>query len=295
MRYATAAAFRTALEVRLKNESRENGVRLDRLRKLVVFDRFLARLVAVAPERLLLKGGLAMDYRLGYRARTTKDMDLGRSDDQDAVLADLQSAQQHDAGDFFSFVVTRTDALDDADVDGAVRFHVAAELAGRQFDSVVLDVGFGDPEIFAPEILTPPSLVAFADLEPLSVPVLAVEQHIAEKLHAYSRTYHGRPSSRVKDLVDLVLLQAEVSILAGRLLHALQAVFAARGSHALPARFPEPPQEWAGPYRAMAREVGIDTDIKQSSGAVAAFLDPLLNGSVSVDGQWWPKRGEWAS
>lgn len=293
MRYATAAAFRTALEVRLKNESREKGVRLDRLRKLVVFDRFLARLVAVAPGRLLLKGGLAMDYRLGYRARTTKDMDLGRSDDQDAALADLQSAQQHEAGDFFNFVVTRTDALDDADVDRAVRFHVAAELAGREFDSVVLDIGFGDPEIFAPEILTPPSLVAFADLEPLSVPVMAVEQHIAEKLHAYTRTYHGQPSSRVKDLVDLVLLQAEYSIQAGRLRHALEAVFAARDSHALPARFPLPPQGWATPYRAMAREIGIDPDIKKGCEAVAAFLDPLLNRAVLVDGKWWPKRNEW--
>jgi hypothetical protein len=37
------------------------------------------------------------------------------------------------------------------------------------------------------------------------VPALAVELHLAEKLHAYSRVYGtGVQSSRVKDLVDMV-------------------------------------------------------------------------------------------
>jgi hypothetical protein len=49
--YATAAAFRTALERRLIDRSRETSVALVRLRKAVVFDRLLARLVAVAATR----------------------------------------------------------------------------------------------------------------------------------------------------------------------------------------------------------------------------------------------------
>ena len=48
MRYASAAAFRTALEQRLLNQSRETGTSLVRLRKTVVFDRLLARLMEVA-------------------------------------------------------------------------------------------------------------------------------------------------------------------------------------------------------------------------------------------------------
>ena len=47
---------------------------------------------------------------------------------------------------------------------------------------------------------------AFArDVDPVRIPA-TVEQDVAEKLHAYTRTYASeRPSSRIKDLVDLVV------------------------------------------------------------------------------------------
>lgn len=51
MRYATANAFRTALETRLPARARESGVSVVRLRKTVVFDRLIARLLIVAPRR----------------------------------------------------------------------------------------------------------------------------------------------------------------------------------------------------------------------------------------------------
>ncbi len=85
VRYATAAAFRRALETRLLERSRNAGLPLVRLRRIVVFERLLARLIQAAPDRWVLKGGLALDYRLGSRARTTKDMDLGRHDKAGAV------------------------------------------------------------------------------------------------------------------------------------------------------------------------------------------------------------------
>lgn len=50
MRYATAAAFRQALEARLKAEAQSSGLPLARLRKGVAFELLLRRLVAVAPD-----------------------------------------------------------------------------------------------------------------------------------------------------------------------------------------------------------------------------------------------------
>ena len=50
MRYQTATAFRRALEERLRQESLEAGQPLTRLRKMVAFDRFLARLGKKGPE-----------------------------------------------------------------------------------------------------------------------------------------------------------------------------------------------------------------------------------------------------
>src|ERR1700728_3764374 len=72
VKYRTSVAFRTALEDRLK-AARQDGVGLARLRKRVVFERLLARLHAVAPDAWVLKGGFALELRLGARARTTKD------------------------------------------------------------------------------------------------------------------------------------------------------------------------------------------------------------------------------
>ncbi len=74
MRYKDAAAFRMALEQRLKRTA--NGAALNRERKRIAFDRLLVRLQAVAGDRWALKGGFALDLRLAARARSTKDVDI---------------------------------------------------------------------------------------------------------------------------------------------------------------------------------------------------------------------------
>lgn len=76
MKYRDATAFRQALQQRLKDRADGDGAFLVRNRKRVVFNRLLARLLAVAQEQWLLKGGFALDLRLATRARSTKDVDI---------------------------------------------------------------------------------------------------------------------------------------------------------------------------------------------------------------------------
>jgi len=78
VRYTTAGAFRRALEERLRRQSLGGGQPLARLRKMVAFDRFLARLAKKEPDAWIVKGGFALQLRLGERARTTKDIDVQR-------------------------------------------------------------------------------------------------------------------------------------------------------------------------------------------------------------------------
>jgi hypothetical protein len=176
------------LEARLQARSRESGTSLVRLRKAVVFDRLLARLVLVAPDRWVLKGALALDYRLGDRARTTKDVDLGRQDDEEAATADFLAAQAVDLRDHFVLVIQRTDRLDQLQDGVAVRYHAACELAGRPFDDVTIDVAFGDAPIGEPEVVLTGALLAFADIDPVQVPAIPLAQHAAEKVHAAKAT-----------------------------------------------------------------------------------------------------------
>ena len=71
--YASPAAFKQALEQRLRAAS-GSGLDLARRRQLLVFDRFLARIVHTLGDAAMLKGGLVLELRLS-RARTTKDIE----------------------------------------------------------------------------------------------------------------------------------------------------------------------------------------------------------------------------
>lgn len=76
--YKTAGAFRTALETRLQTRAQVERTDLQRLRREVAFDRFLARLFPKGPKGTypwILKGDYAMELRI-RSARTTKDIDL---------------------------------------------------------------------------------------------------------------------------------------------------------------------------------------------------------------------------
>jgi hypothetical protein len=294
VRYATAEAFRTAIEQRLLMSARESSVDLTQLRKLVVFDRLLARLIVVAPDRWVLKGAVALYYRLGARFRSTKDLDLGRWDGEVATAADFLAAQEINMGDYFRFAVERTEKLDTLLEGAAVRYRVSAELAGRRFEEVTVDVGFSDQPVTESEFMCGYDLLTFAGIDANQIPALRIEPHVAEKLHAYTRQYAGgRPSSRVKDLVDLVLIAAFLPIEAGRLKTALQRTFDGRGSHPLPLSLPPPPPDWRAAYGKMAAEVSFDPELAVGYEHAKRFLDPLLAGLVSDDARWEPLVQRW--
>jgi hypothetical protein len=85
----------------------------------------------------------------------------------------------------------RTGALDEADDFRAIRFHVAAGLAGRVFDQFVVDVGFADSISWTPDAIETSDLLSFAGIEPIRLPALPLPQHIAEKVHAGSSVLFG--------------------------------------------------------------------------------------------------------
>jgi hypothetical protein len=164
MRYPTAAAFRRALEDRLSQRARTTGEPLMRLRKNVVFQRLLAGLLVVSPDRWILKGALALDFRRshrrGARPRATKDMDPAYLGDIKAADADFRRIQDLDLSDYFGFTVERTEvAHEDQEAGGAgLRYRVRATLAGRVFEQVLVDVGFAPPTA-QPEVVEGPDLL----------------------------------------------------------------------------------------------------------------------------------------
>jgi predicted nucleotidyltransferase component of viral defense system len=293
MKYATPLAFRAALDQRLKTEAERTGAGLARLRKRVAFELFLRRLVQVAPSKWVLKGAFALDLRLHVTTRPTKDIDIGRDDDTNAAIEDITAAQQLDLGDFFSFHANRTTAFDDTDEFSAIRFHVRAELAGRIFEQFIVDIGFTDPITWTPDRIKTSDLLAFADIPPVEVPAVPLAQHVAEKVHAYTRRYGHKqlPSTRPKDLVDIVLISGAESMDAAALREALQRTFEQRARQPLPDALPVPPDDWRRPFALLAVEVGIDPELDAAFKQAAAFLDPVLGNQVA--GRWDPATKSW--
>ncbi len=94
--------------------------------------------------------------------------------------------------------------------------------------------------------------------------MISIEQQLAEKLHAYSLPREQRLNSRVKDLVDMVLLTELRRINADSFKMTIQKVFKARGTHPLPRLLEPPPSEWEPLYKALAGECGVKQTMPQA-------------------------------
>ncbi len=283
-RYASAAAFRVALEDRLKKLAQEEGLDLQRVRRQAAFDRLLCRLFANPDSPWLLKGGYAMELRL-TTARATRDIDLALkriplpSVDWDAnvanVLEMLRESGQLDLHDFFTFVFGNAIQDLDAAPYGGARFPVDARLAGRTFVKFHLDVSAGDVLREPYDSLPGRDWLKFAGIASADFPAVSPEEQFAEKLHAYTLPRLDRENTRVKDLVDLVLLIEQTELNTTRLPQAIRETFQRRRTHDIPRALISPPASWSNPFAEMAAECGIEPDMEKHFGVVAQFFSRL--------------------
>ena len=100
-------------------------------------------------------------------------------------------------------------------------------------------------------------MLDFAGIPVARVALYPIAQQIAEKIHAYSFPWEDRDNTRVKDVVDLVLLVQTVQLEPERVRRALVATFETRGTHPVPPRLPAPPWDWEESYTALAEELGL--------------------------------------
>jgi predicted nucleotidyltransferase component of viral defense system len=292
--YPSPAAFKQALEARLRADATRLGRPINRQRQLVVFDRFLARVMEALGERVVVKGGVVLELRLA-RARTTKDVDLRVLGDPDALESQLKAACALDLGDHLRFEVRPDPEHPTMEGEGIVyagrRFRASAQLAGKPYgEHFGVDAGFADRLVEAPEIIAGSTFLEFAGVTAPRLRVYPRESHVAEKLHAFTLP-RARENTRVKDLPDLALLALTGSFEAERLRSALEATFSFRGTHALPATLPAPPSAWAAPYARIAATDSLPwPTLDAVTMAASAFLDPVLQGSVQA---WNPAAWSW--
>lgn len=241
-KYTTPGSLRHALDERLKTISRQEAIDLQRLRRQVGFDRFLARLLSPPTRDWVLKGGYAMELRFAT-ARSTRDLDFAlRTGDTESALHQLQRSGILDIGDLFSFRVGEAMMDLDAAPYGGARYPVDALLDGRVFVKFHVDVGIGDVILDPLETMATRDWLAFAQIPAPSVAMIAREQQFAEKIHAYTLP-RSNPNSRVRDLVDLYLLIESDSLDLSRATEALRRTFERRVTHEIPVTLTPPPPD----------------------------------------------------
>lgn len=150
-----------------------------------------------------------------FRARATRDIDLtlrtlkalpSKSDTQQkALLTLLREESSTDLQDHFVFEILESTMDLDAAPYGGARFPVAARMDGRIFSRFHVDLAVGDFPMEPLEMIQGKDWLGFAGIVSKPFPAIPQEQQFAEKLHAYTRP-RTRSNSRVRDLIDLVLL-----------------------------------------------------------------------------------------
>jgi hypothetical protein len=285
--YKTAGAFRAALENRLQMRARDEKTDLQRLRREVAFDRFLARIFLRGPKAdypWLLKGGYAMELRVQF-ARATKDLDLtlhecaGLSKDPKKrggeVRALLQESARARLDDFFEFLVGEArEELDGAPAGGS-RYPIQAQMDGRDFARFPVDVGIGDEVIEPLDVVTGKDWLGFGGIAPPSFPIISAEQQFAEKLHAYTLPRGERTNTRTKDLIDMMLLIHGGNLRQEKIVAAIGATFTRRATHEVPQKLDSPPAEWTPVFDALAKECGLAMTMKEGFELTREFIATL--------------------
>lgn len=270
MSFKTPTDFRKSLETRLKSIAVKSNQDLQRLRRKVAFERLLARIFQQGSNSFVLKGGYAMELRFAT-ARATKDIDLTclqRIDDsyltiENVIIRELRNLVKTNLKDYFVFEVGSAQMdLDNAPYGGA-RYSVSSFIDRRLFVRFQLDVG-ADVVVDEIEHINGSDWLKYYGIDTPKMRMISIEQQFAEKLHAYTLPREQTQNSRVKDLVDMLLLKHLRPIDRGHFKQTLQKVYSARDTHTLPRSLSPPPSEWLPLYESLAAECGLSQTMHEA-------------------------------
>jgi hypothetical protein len=291
--YGSPTAFRRGLTDRLRAAAQDGQWNLQHLQRRIAYDRLLERLY-LADDRWVLKGATALlARRIGVRG--TRDIDVFRDGDRAAAERDLRDSAQRDIGDWFRFELAAGQPM--LEKARGVRIPVTAYI-GTQWAEFHIDLLGPDVRMSGEPDGVPPLVpVAMPGVEQHGYRAYPLVDHIADKVTAiYQR--HGelrRPSTRYRDLVDLVAIVAAADIPAESQMAALAAEAAQRGIM-LPATFGVPDRSlWLPGYAAAAAgsQLRDGHSLDEALGLVRPFADPLLSGTAA--GRWDRKLRSWVA
>lgn len=294
--YARPDQMWTAITARIKNAAPTSVA--ERQRQFL-YDRFLARVFTHAPDAWVLKGGTALLSRV-RDARHSRDVDLSRNAGTLAdAVQELRDALATDLDDHVRFVAAASRPIA-APLPGpprraAARIEITPYVGVRSLHAFGVDIVVGHRPLAAPDLQHPPPVVTVPGMISPPYRLYSVADHVADKVCATMELYAGLPSSRHRDLVDLVIIACTQTVPAAPLAHAIEAERLYRDLPPITA-WTSPPQ-WATLYAREARAVPHCAGHRTYAAAttlIAHFLDPILTGERTA-GTWNPSAHQWTN
>lgn len=209
--------------------------------------------------------------------RLSKDLDLGlrdEVDDEETLRERMIEAMSADPdSDGFTLAVSEAKELTgDGDGHRTWRLKIAAALAGRPFGAIQVDVSPRRHELDATDFVQLPNSLDFAGIATPIIEIIDVHRHAAEKLHGMLRDFGGRENTRVRDLLDLVLLCEHDLLDPQALAPVVVQVWAERDRDKPPGSLPPLPVSWPTRYERMASEHNLNAASFPAATAIVATL-----------------------
>jgi hypothetical protein len=288
-RYLTPASFGRALTDMLRAAAKQGRWSSHQLQRQVAYDRLIERLYSI-DEGWIIKGATALLAR-NIGARGTLDIDVYRELSREAAEEELRRAADTDLGDWFRFEIGVG-----VPTNRAARLPVNALVGSTTWVEFHVDLVGPDLRMTSqPEDVPPLALGLIPCVEQRGYRAYPLVDHVADKIAAmYER--HGdehRPSTRYRDLVDLVAIVTAESVRADLQLAALRSEFDRRRLD-LPDHFAAPDSAlWEPGYAAEARRssLKIARALDEALAVVRPFVDPLLDNTAK--GIWEPAPLAW--
>jgi Nucleotidyl transferase AbiEii toxin, Type IV TA system len=221
-----------------------------------------------------LKGGAAMELRLGINARASKDYDAAFRDRADSMLDALDLALAEDWG---SFQLQRTVPQTVRDTH-ALRMDIKLSYKGRAWGTVQLEIAPAEGQAGQEVDRVPAHPLDPVQLQgPDRIACVSVRYQIAQKIHACTEDHaEGRENDRFRDLIDLQLLRDLVEddgLTAIR--EACVEIFGLRDKHAWPPHVTVF-ASWPEGFAAMAADIGFYTDdVDVAADALREFISEI--------------------
>jgi hypothetical protein len=291
-RYLTPEAARRAVTDNLRTAEIASPWRLGELQRQYAYDQLVERLYRV-DDAWVIKGATALLARR-FSVRHTVDIDVYRAGAITDVERQVREAAALDIGDWMRFEVGRTVKII-AHGAQAARIRIRSFIGVKLWATFEVDVvADGILMTGLPEQVPPLTNVNIIDQPRATWRVYPLVDHVADKVCAILERHSGKPSTRFKDLIDLIAICRRATIDADLQKRALT-LEGVRRSLELPVAFDVPDRAmWDRGYRAEARRtVGFDAvDLETALTSLRPFLDPLLDGSAT--GSWSPATRAWA-